>query len=647
MGLQNGWSPLLQYSVDRLLLHLPSHLPSPNHLYPTDLLLLLLLPIPNLLLGYPKSKPLTINPSQLNRLISKPDFNPSVPAPSSTISLLQAKLKNNIPIPPPIPSFDQPKPAFSYHFGEPINLRKKSINKPNQSNPIIEPPNISIEPINHETNPTKPYKPPILPGEPETIPTKPYKHPNLTGDAETNPERKFNPRVEEPSRPSPHPAPHPPPPRTCDRKVEPGQFYRNIDPALLRLSQPPKQGRKVNLQKKDSIYAKLALRKPKNLSFSIPTGKLSRFERDSAIIQQNKVTSFSSKQIPNINNNNMNNNNNSNCKNNNMYSSQNNSSNNINGAGTGFCTMKVYAKCLAPDIEYKTVNVPEIISSRELVLLLLSKYRMKNRDPKLFYLTMDVTIRKTGIPIKRTMVLEDIARPAQLKSCNPWGDCRFSLQMRKGGLVRIHDSVLMEESKYKCLLISDETTVEDVIRILLNCYGLENLEDVTRFCLFEVKEKKELKLSRSEKLLSVQSNWSSSSSSSSSALHRFVLKRSTRSVSNQFPEESCVDELSSFPTYNSSSSSSSSICSEIEAAFLPSSSSYASSLALPSLISISRPHENTPSSLPPSVLSESLPYPEKKVKVVKGPSIRYVKDASQCSLSSQSNISEPEQYFYI
>ena len=41
---------------------------------------------------------------------------------------------------------------------------------------------------------------------------------------------------------------------------------------------------------------------------------------------------------------------------------------------------------------------------------------------------------------------------------------RFSLQMKKGGLVRIHDSVLMEESKYKCLLISDETTVEDVIR---------------------------------------------------------------------------------------------------------------------------------------------------------------------------------------
>ena len=127
-------------------------------------------------------------------------------------------------------------------------------------------------------------------------------------------------------------------------------------------------------------------------------------------------------------------------------------------------TIKVYAKCLAPDIEYKTVIVGENMSSRELIWLLLSKYRMKHRDPKLFYLTMDVTVKKTGIPIKRRMVLEDDARPAQLRSCNPWGECKFSLQMRKGGLVRVYDSVLVEELKYKCLLISEETTVEDVIR---------------------------------------------------------------------------------------------------------------------------------------------------------------------------------------
>ena len=65
-----------------------------------------------------------------------------------------------------------------------------------------------------------------------------------------------------------------------------------------------------------------------------------------------------------------------------------------------------------------------------------------------------------GIPLKRTLNLEDEARPAELKSCHPWGECKFTLQMRKGGLVRIHDSILMAESKYKCLLISEHTTGE-------------------------------------------------------------------------------------------------------------------------------------------------------------------------------------------
>ena len=127
-------------------------------------------------------------------------------------------------------------------------------------------------------------------------------------------------------------------------------------------------------------------------------------------------------------------------------------------------TIKVYAKCLGKDIEYKTVVVGEIMTSRELVWLLLTKCRMKQKDPKLFYLTMDVTVKKTGIPLKRTLVLDDDSRPAQLRSCNPWGECKFSLQMKKGGLVRVYDSVLVEELKYKCLCISEETTVEDVIR---------------------------------------------------------------------------------------------------------------------------------------------------------------------------------------
>jgi len=99
----------------------------------------------------------------------------------------------------------------------------------------------------------------------------------------------------------------------------------------------------------------------------------------------------------------------------------------------------------------------------------------------------------------------------------------------------------------------------------------------------------------------------------------------------QFPEESCVDETT-FPPYSTSSSSSSSTCSEIEAAFLPSSPSLSRPLAH------SRP---LPSSLTLSLASDA------KVKLVKGPSLSFVKGPSLGSLSSESNVSEAEQYFYI
>ena len=144
--------------------------------------------------------------------------------------------------------------------------------------------------------------------------------------------------------------------------------------------------------------------------------------------------------------------------NNNNHSSNNNNNTEKGGLVVPGVTLKVYAKCLAPDIEYKTVIVSESMTSRDLVWLLLSKCRMKHRDPKLFYLTMDVTVKKTGIPMKRTMVLDDDARPAQLRSCNPWGECKFSMQMKKGGLVRVYDSVLVSDHqsnlRFDCLFIS-------------------------------------------------------------------------------------------------------------------------------------------------------------------------------------------------
>ena len=183
--------------------------------------------------------------------------------------------------------------------------------------------------------------------------------------------------------------------------------------------------------------------------------------------------------------------------------------------------IKVFAKCLRPDIEYKTLNVSHQTDCRELIWQLLGKYKMKHRDPNLFYLTMDITIKRTGIPLKRTLVLDDDSRPAELKSCHPWGECKFSLQMRKGGVVRVYDSVLMAESKYKCLLISESTTAEEVIKILFRCYGMST-ERVSRFCVVEqdVSTGLERRMASEERPVLVQSTWMEEK-----VVMRFVLKK--------------------------------------------------------------------------------------------------------------------------
>jgi len=171
-------------------------------------------------------------------------------------------------------------------------------------------------------------------------------------------------------------------------------------------------------------------------------------------------------------------------------------------------SLKVFASCLRPDIEYKTLSVNYQTRSRDLIWQLLSKFKMKHRDPKLFYLTMDVVISKTEQKETRSLVLDEEARPAELASCNPWGECRFTLQTKKGGLVRVHDSVLMKESNFKSLLISADTTVEDVVRILFHCYGLPTL-NTSGFCLYEhcKTQSYERKLNSQDRPLAVQDSW--------------------------------------------------------------------------------------------------------------------------------------------
>uniref|UniRef100_A0A1B6DPA0 Ras-associating domain-containing protein n=1 Tax=Clastoptera arizonana TaxID=38151 RepID=A0A1B6DPA0_9HEMI len=171
-------------------------------------------------------------------------------------------------------------------------------------------------------------------------------------------------------------------------------------------------------------------------------------------------------------------------------------------------TIKVYARCLRPDIEYKTLSISFQTTCREVVQSLLNKYQMRHRDPNLFYLSMEVTVRKAGI--RSVFVLDEEARPAALQSCHPRGDSRFTLQTRRGGLVKIYDSVLMPGSQYKSLLISERTTVDDLIQILLNCY--KSKEVVEQFSLYEVCKSQEYqrKLHPDDSPLQVQQCWTPS-----------------------------------------------------------------------------------------------------------------------------------------
>lgn len=169
--------------------------------------------------------------------------------------------------------------------------------------------------------------------------------------------------------------------------------------------------------------------------------------------------------------------------------------------------VKLYAKVLCADVEYKTLSIKYQTTAREMIQLLLNKFRMKHTDPNLFYLTMEVWIRNTGIPIRTVVVLDDKACPAQIQASYPHQETKFSLVMKRGGLVKIYDCCLMSASRYKSLLISDHTNVEELIQLLLNCY--DSNERPSKFALYEVgpQRRTERKLHRSEYPLQLQNEW--------------------------------------------------------------------------------------------------------------------------------------------
>ncbi|XP_032592403.1 uncharacterized protein LOC6561886 [Drosophila grimshawi] len=145
-------------------------------------------------------------------------------------------------------------------------------------------------------------------------------------------------------------------------------------------------------------------------------------------------------------------------------------------------TIKVYTNCLKIDIEYKTLGIQWDTTSKEVIAQLLRRLKMRHRDPRLFYLSMEVAVRRAGV--KTILVLDEDTRPAIMQACHPKGESRFCLQLKPGGLIRVHTSALQPSSQYKSLVISEQTSCDELLQLLLGCYS--SLEPVENFALYEV-----------------------------------------------------------------------------------------------------------------------------------------------------------------
>lgn len=66
------------------------------------------------------------------------------------------------------------------------------------------------------------------------------------------------------------------------------------------------------------------------------------------------------------------------------------------------------------------------------LFLVSFRCKMRHRDSRLFFLSMEVSVRKAGV---RTILnLDDDARPALLQACQPKGDSRFLLHIETSQL---------------------------------------------------------------------------------------------------------------------------------------------------------------------------------------------------------------------
>ncbi len=59
-------------------------------------------------------------------------------------------------------------------------------------------------------------------------------------------------------------------------------------------------------------------------------------------------------------------------------------------------TLRVYTQAIRQDTDYKTVFVSTATTAADLIRMVLSKFRLGYKDPKLYYLTMEIHTKREG-----------------------------------------------------------------------------------------------------------------------------------------------------------------------------------------------------------------------------------------------------------
>ena len=171
--------------------------------------------------------------------------------------------------------------------------------------------------------------------------------------------------------------------------------------------------------------------------------------------------------------------------------------------------VKVYSY-LEEGINYKSLKIKSSTTVSQVVHTVLRKYRMMDKDPSLFYLTLELCDNnptQEGLT-KKTLVLDMDNRLMEFSSCHTWFDCKYVLRMKMGNEVKIFISVLDQDKEDITIRIGEDTTTEEVIKMVLYSFQMER-EPCEKYCLYEESLLKRYwrRMGRREKVLQAQKGW--------------------------------------------------------------------------------------------------------------------------------------------